>query len=254
MGTTAPNDSAFPPLTRSTVLACAVQSWLPRFRRCTPKTTVIALPPDFFDYLDADGIFIPDGSAPAALEGQVSELSDSDDDAAGSDGSSVGDAPSFAFPEIDARIREVIERYGGAVFPKLSWSRCGWIGGACLTQQPARRRVDERRAAAAVSSAERRLPVAQSVRFRIARSRPRLRWMRRRAGEGGSVGHLPHPQAVVRHAAIERVSMLRPISKTHRSVVRQPEMLTKQRYRSATSISTPSSTTTRCVRPYSRAS
>jgi hypothetical protein len=49
------------------------------------------------------------------------EDEDSDFDA---DGSTVGEdeGPSYSFPELDSRIREVIEQYDGSVFPKLNWS------------------------------------------------------------------------------------------------------------------------------------
>lgn len=48
-----------PPLTRELVDACAFGSWFPKFRRITPKASIIPLPDDFVDYLKADGVFLP---------------------------------------------------------------------------------------------------------------------------------------------------------------------------------------------------
>lgn len=47
-------------------------------------------------------------------------MSDSEDD----DESSESDDESWqvSFPHLDAKIRAVIEKYEGAVFPKLNWS------------------------------------------------------------------------------------------------------------------------------------
>lgn len=53
------SDLAFPPLTRKSVDACAFQNWFPKYRRITPKATVLELPDDFAAYLKADGVFLP---------------------------------------------------------------------------------------------------------------------------------------------------------------------------------------------------
>jgi D123 len=106
---------------------------------------------------------------------------DSDFDA---DGSAVDEdeGPSYSFPELDSRIREVIERYEGSVFPKLNWSspqvrkeiektgdpapfQMECLSGCCL---------DERGAALTMSVTGRRLSVAQVVRLHLPRSKPRL--------------------------------------------------------------------------------
>jgi D123 len=53
----------FPPLTRSAVLSCSFSAWYPIFRRQSPKATVIKpLHPSFVDYLESDGLFVPQGS------------------------------------------------------------------------------------------------------------------------------------------------------------------------------------------------
>ncbi|GAA5897999.1 hypothetical protein JCM8208_003221 [Rhodotorula glutinis] len=140
----------FPPLHTRDVLACQFSSWYPLFKRLSPKATVVRPIPheaDFLDYLESDGLFLPEGSGPMGL----SELSDSDDDddppadpSASSQDSDDDDEPArqFAFPHLDAEIRSVLERYDGAVFPKLNWSSpqdAAWMipGQSLKCQNPA---------------------------------------------------------------------------------------------------------------------
>ncbi|KAM0791596.1 hypothetical protein ACM66B_006039 [Microbotryomycetes sp. NB124-2] len=111
----------FPPLTKQDVLACSFSSWYALFRRHSPKATVIkSLSASFVDYLESDGLFLPEGSGPMG----ISELSDSDSEAENSDTDSDSDdqARQHSFPALDAEIRAIIAKYDGAVFPKLNWS------------------------------------------------------------------------------------------------------------------------------------
>lgn len=119
--------SVFPPLHKSDVLACQFSSWYPRFKRHAPKATIIKPIPheeELLEYLESDGLFLPEGSGPNG----ISELSDSDSDEERGDTSSSGSdsddepAKQFSFPQLDAEIRSVLSRYDGAVFPKLNWS------------------------------------------------------------------------------------------------------------------------------------
>ena len=134
-------DSVFPPLYTADVLACQFSSWYPRFRRIAPKaTTVRPLPEDehLIDFLEADGLFLPEGSGPmgsvqspsrcrlpslfaddAMLAIRISELSDSESEEEEADDD---EQPVFSFPRLDAEIRSALEKYDGAVFPKLNWS------------------------------------------------------------------------------------------------------------------------------------
>lgn len=63
-----PADSAlFPPLHTRDVLACQFSAWYPLFKRHSPKATVLRPIPheaDFLDYLESDGLFLPEGSGP----------------------------------------------------------------------------------------------------------------------------------------------------------------------------------------------
>ncbi|GAA5921636.1 hypothetical protein JCM3775_001741 [Rhodotorula graminis] len=144
------NSPLFPPLHTRDVLACQFSSWYPLFKRHSPKATVLRPIPheaDFLDYLESDGLFLPEGSGPMGL----SELSDSDDDdppadpsASSHDSDDDDDEPArqFSFPHLDAEIRAVLERYDGAVFPKLNWSSpqdAAWMipGQSLKCQNPA---------------------------------------------------------------------------------------------------------------------
>ncbi|GAA5870789.1 hypothetical protein JCM3774_001678 [Rhodotorula dairenensis] len=128
LGESERSDHVLPPLYTADVLACQFSSWYPRFKRVAPKATVIRpLPEDehLIDFLEADGLFLPDGSGPMG----ISELSDNSDTDAGEeddddddDDDDDGLRPTFSFPRLDAEIRSAIAKYDGAVFPKLNWS------------------------------------------------------------------------------------------------------------------------------------
>lgn len=135
------SSAEFPPLTRAAVLACQFSSWYPTFRKHSPKATVIRpLEDRFIDYLESDGLFLPEGSGPMGyVELQlfllplvanpliplclyrVSELSDDEDSRNGSE-SEDDQSWQVTFPELDADIRRILTKYDGAVFPKLNWS------------------------------------------------------------------------------------------------------------------------------------
>jgi len=55
----------FPPLSRADVLACVFSAWYPTFRKHSPKASVIKpLTSEFVEYLQSDGVFLPEGSGP----------------------------------------------------------------------------------------------------------------------------------------------------------------------------------------------
>ena len=61
------NSALFPPLHTRDVLACQFSAWYPLFKRHSPKATVLRPIPheaDFLDYLESDGLFLPEGSGP----------------------------------------------------------------------------------------------------------------------------------------------------------------------------------------------
>ncbi|KAI9058194.1 D123-domain-containing protein [Trametes sanguinea] len=104
----------FPTYSPDSVLAFQFSSWYPRFSSHSIKSTVIRpLSAAFREYLDSDGVFVPEGAEDLPAESTLSDDEGEQDDA---------DEPvKFAFPELDARIREVIADYGAA-FPKLNFS------------------------------------------------------------------------------------------------------------------------------------
>ncbi|KAJ7254414.1 D123-domain-containing protein [Mycena haematopus] len=114
---------------QSTVLRFQFSSWYPIFSALSIKSTVIRpLPQDFVEYLrdDAHGVFLPEGSDDVQVESTLSDSEGEDsDDAEDED----GPRRRFAFPDLDARIRDCIRTYG-AVFPKLNFSSpkdASWI-------------------------------------------------------------------------------------------------------------------------------
>jgi len=118
----------FPAITPTYLLSFQFSSWYPTFSHLSIKSTIIRpLAQDFREYLDSDGVFVPEGSEdlPAA-----STLSDNEDDHDDDDGDSEEDGGRrFSFPELDAKIRECIKEYG-AIFPKLNFSSpkdASWI-------------------------------------------------------------------------------------------------------------------------------
>ncbi|KAI0078931.1 D123-domain-containing protein [Panus rudis PR-1116 ss-1] len=107
----------FPPLSPEAILAFQFSSWYPRFSHLSMKSTVIRpLSQEFKEYLDAEGVFLPEGSEDAPLQ---SSLSDHEDDDEHEDDQE--ERRKFSFPELDAKIREAVTKYG-AVFPKLNFS------------------------------------------------------------------------------------------------------------------------------------
>ncbi|KAK9468963.1 D123-domain-containing protein [Lipomyces arxii] len=132
---------SFPDLTVAHVRNCVFSSWHARYRKLTPKATVIK-PVDtgFVEYLLADGIFLPPEGERAewssesdeeVLSNRIQELSATSRVPGSDSGSSVdwsGDDedvnksdPAIAFPELDAQIRKVLDNYD-ALTPKLNWS------------------------------------------------------------------------------------------------------------------------------------
>ena len=116
----------FPPLRRQTVRNCRYSSWSPRFRRHTPKASVIKpLPAAFIDYLEADGVFVPTGSSSYSPSDESVEF-DADAKSVASDDSDDSEeedlTSKFSFRELYAQIRSILAIYDSAVFPKLNWS------------------------------------------------------------------------------------------------------------------------------------
>ncbi|KAJ8583375.1 D123-domain-containing protein [Rhizopogon salebrosus TDB-379] len=107
----------FPVQTPDYILSFQFSSWYPKFSSISIKSIVIRpLDEAFKEYLDSDGVFVPEGSDNAPVESSLSDDEDGDED---TDDAAVG--RSFSFPDLDERIRQIIREYG-AVFPKLNFS------------------------------------------------------------------------------------------------------------------------------------
>ncbi|KAG1814981.1 D123-domain-containing protein [Suillus variegatus] len=123
--------SIFPLQTPDYLLSFQFSSWYPTFSSISIKSTIIRpLSQAFKEYLDSDGIFVPEGSENVSVgynhhlfqsyslptaspaESSPSDQEDEDDAAVGQ---------SFSFPDLDERIRQIIKEYG-AIFPKLNFS------------------------------------------------------------------------------------------------------------------------------------
>ncbi|KAF4583625.1 Cell division cycle protein 123 [Pleurotus pulmonarius] len=117
----------FPDLSKDAILSFQFSSWYPKFAHLSIKSTFIRpLSHDFEEYLNADGVFVPEGSDDVPVKSTLSDDDDGgseDDEEAGSAHESDGELPPrrYAFPELDDQIRMCIKEYG-AVFPKLNFS------------------------------------------------------------------------------------------------------------------------------------
>ena len=124
-------------LTKSHVHACSLPTWYPILRKATIRSIVIPLPSTFIEYLNQDGIQLPD--LPSNIEihpndprrESTTDWSSDEDDANEDDGNDTDKdtkteeeiAPTiYCFPELEILITNAIEKLGGDVFPKLNWS------------------------------------------------------------------------------------------------------------------------------------
>lgn len=63
-----PDSPLFPALTPSYILTFQFSAWYPIFAKHSVKSTIIRpLSEDFQDYLNADGVFVPEGSEDALV-------------------------------------------------------------------------------------------------------------------------------------------------------------------------------------------
>ncbi|EPB92206.1 hypothetical protein HMPREF1544_01031 [Mucor circinelloides 1006PhL] len=105
---------------------CSFNAWYPQFKAHTFKSKILPLSQEFVDYLNAEGIYLPEDGQPIAAsieevdsDEEITEFSNADDDSK---------IPNF--PEVEKEIREAIYEFEGAVFPKLNWTSprdAAWI-------------------------------------------------------------------------------------------------------------------------------
>ncbi|CCG80865.1 Cell division cycle protein 123 [Taphrina deformans PYCC 5710] len=119
-GATDTNEIKFPYLTRAHVMNCSFSRWHGKYKHISPRARVIKpLPAAFIQYLNEDGLMLPQDSRTMkrfeALSSD-SEASDFEDE-----GFEEED-PTDAFRELHDTIEREIRALGGAVVPKLNWS------------------------------------------------------------------------------------------------------------------------------------
>ena len=110
---------------------CSIARWYPKLRQRTIRTTFIALPDAFIDYLLADRVYVPDAGDPP--EGDSSSDEDERNQEEGDWESTTSAVPRF--PDIEKAITAAIDEFGGGCFPKLNWSApldAAWILGGSL--------------------------------------------------------------------------------------------------------------------------
>lgn len=113
-----------PPLEAALRLTC-FDSWYPKYRKVSPKATVLPIDeiqPDFLDWLEEDGLTLPD----TGDEELDSPDGDEHSSAASDKDQEEEEEEPMAIPRrflaLDERIRQVMTKYDGRVFPKLNWS------------------------------------------------------------------------------------------------------------------------------------
>jgi len=99
---------------------CMFQNWYPQFRSITFRSDIVPLSEDFIRYLNADGIYMPSSAFPK-YEKEESESDNAWEDESG-DAADEETDNSPNFPDLEMKIKEIIEKHEGAVFPKLNWS------------------------------------------------------------------------------------------------------------------------------------
>ncbi|KAJ8653405.1 hypothetical protein O0I10_010951 [Lichtheimia ornata] len=112
-------------VSRQDIENCSFPAWYSQFRSVTFESRILPLPSEFVDYLNADGIYLPDDGQPRPAT--IEEISD-DDEEAFSDDEQEHNIPKF--PEIEQFVRDSVRQLGGDVFPKLNWSSprdAAWI-------------------------------------------------------------------------------------------------------------------------------
>jgi hypothetical protein len=136
------NIPLFPEQTASYILQFQFSAWYPKFSSLSIKSTIIRpLDQNFKEYLESDGVFVPEGSEDLLVcfpcgslvpilnihsiaSPAESSLSDTEDEDEGKEEESEEEdnSPPFSFPGLDAEIRRCIQQYDGGVFPKLNFS------------------------------------------------------------------------------------------------------------------------------------
>lgn len=128
------------PVTADDIEKCSFSNWYPLFKKYIPQTKIIKpLPESFIQYLDQDGIRLPQGERSFYTDdivrneendysdwGSDSDTDEHENDTAVSNKKMKTETtteidPLVDFPELHDKIKEIIKEYG-ALTPKLNWS------------------------------------------------------------------------------------------------------------------------------------
>lgn len=72
MPTAVTRPALFPVLTSESLLAFQFSSWYPRFSSLSIKSTIIRpLSQEFLEYLDSDGVFVPEGAEDVSVDSEL---------------------------------------------------------------------------------------------------------------------------------------------------------------------------------------
>jgi len=99
---------------------CMFHNWHPQFRKVTFKSEIIPLSEEFIKYLGEDGIYMPESAFPKFKKDETYEGGDTNWDEENGDTEEAANLPNFH--ELEEKIKQVIKKFQGAVFPKLNWS------------------------------------------------------------------------------------------------------------------------------------
>uniref|UniRef100_A0A1D1ZYL0 Cell division cycle protein 123-like protein n=2 Tax=Auxenochlorella protothecoides TaxID=3075 RepID=A0A1D1ZYL0_AUXPR len=111
---------------REALEECAVQRWLPVYRRHTFETRLISVDKDLCNWLVSDGVSAS-GDNRAFGTRAPRDLADPDQqgwesDSEEGDGSHSGTPPPASLPTLHASLASAIAELGGRVHPKFTWS------------------------------------------------------------------------------------------------------------------------------------
>lgn len=103
------------------VLNCTFSSWYSNFKHITIKSHILPIPTDFLDYLQADGVVLPEQCVAASGKHDEEDIEGEELDVDW-DSADSAETKMPSFPEFEGKIKKIIKNLGGSVFPKLNWS------------------------------------------------------------------------------------------------------------------------------------
>jgi len=114
--------------------ACRISNWYPQLKKYSLRTVIVPTPPNFTEYLLADGVVLPElpeGEKPQSNDPRYTDAA-SFVDSTSSEESSHGDdsgsdstpAPpqAWSFPEFEADLNGALEQLSDGAFVKGVWS------------------------------------------------------------------------------------------------------------------------------------